>query len=69
MDDFRDWKYSSYGTILTDKPTHLQRDTVLDWFGGKDEIIKRHDEMEKDKVFPGWEYRQFFRESIIELNL
>ena len=35
IDDFRDWPYSSYKTILSDKPTHLQRLTVLDWFGGR----------------------------------
>jgi len=40
--DFRAWKYSSYGSILADKPTFLQRDMVLDWFGGKDEYIKLH---------------------------
>jgi REP element-mobilizing transposase RayT len=42
VNDFRDWKYSSYGTLLTDKATHLERDAVLDWFGGKDEYIQRH---------------------------
>ena len=41
--DFRDWKYSSYGVILTDKPTSIHRDYVLDWFGGKDSYRELHE--------------------------
>jgi putative transposase len=33
--DFRDWLHSSYRAIVSDKPTRLQRDVVLDWFGGR----------------------------------
>ncbi len=40
--DFRDWKYSSYDAMLTEKTTHLQRDVVLDWFGGKTQYLERH---------------------------
>jgi len=43
VEDFRDWKYSSYGTILSEKPTRLQRDVVLDWFGGKGQYIGLHE--------------------------
>ncbi len=32
VDDFRDWTYSSYHAILSQKPTRLKRDAVLDWF-------------------------------------
>lgn len=46
--DFRDWKYSSYGVFLSDKPTKLQRDTVLDWFCGKDGYLKLHEEWVTD---------------------
>jgi putative transposase len=42
VEDFRDWKYSSYGILLADTPTSLQRDVVLDWFGGKDEYLNLH---------------------------
>jgi len=48
VDDFRDWKYSSYGLILADKPSFLQRDTVLDWFGGKDQYLERSAEWVTD---------------------
>lgn len=29
-----DWKWSSYNTILSLKPTKLLRQETLDWFGG-----------------------------------
>ncbi len=48
VDDFRDWKYSSYGVLLSDKPTKIQRDIVLDWFGGKDGYLKLHEEWVTD---------------------
>ena len=45
VDDFREWRWSSYGIMLSEKPTHLQRVQVLEWFGGKPQYIKRHAEM------------------------
>ena len=44
VDDFRDWKWSSYEIIADEKPTKLQREIVLDWFGGKDGYLKLHEE-------------------------
>jgi hypothetical protein len=40
--DFRDWKWSSYGILLVEKPTKLKRDIVLDWFGGKESYLELH---------------------------
>ena len=42
--NFQDYQWSSYQSILSDKPTHLKREVVLDWFGGKEEFIKMHKE-------------------------
>jgi REP element-mobilizing transposase RayT len=42
VEDFRDWKWSSYGGILSRKSTKLSRDIVLGWFGGKDQYIELH---------------------------
>jgi hypothetical protein len=39
VDDFREWPYSSYDVVLTEKRTRLQRDVVLDWFGGPQEFM------------------------------
>jgi putative transposase len=48
VEDFRDWKYSSYGVLIADKPTKLQRDIVLDWFGGREGYLKLHEEWVTD---------------------
>jgi len=42
VDDFRDWPYSSYHALLSRKPTHLQRDTVLAWFEGSERFEEFH---------------------------
>jgi putative transposase len=42
VEGFRNWRYSSYGMLLTNTPTFLQRDVVLDWFGGKEKYRKLH---------------------------
>lgn len=34
VDDFRDWPYSSYHALAGEKPTRLDRATLLDWMGG-----------------------------------
>lgn len=48
VDDFRDWKYSSYGIILSEKRTSLNRKEVLDWFGGKQSYLDLHNEWVTD---------------------
>ncbi|MDO8588853.1 MAG: hypothetical protein Q7T82_17635 [Armatimonadota bacterium] len=40
--DFRDWPYSSYHALLSDKPTRLARPVVLDWFGGPQLLRQVH---------------------------
>ena len=42
--NFQDYPWSSYNSILSDKPTHLKREEVLDWFGGRELFIKIHKE-------------------------
>ncbi len=50
-----DWKYSSYGSILSDRPTLLSRNNAIDWFGSADEFKRFHNShtviLEED-----WEY-------------
>lgn len=43
--DFRDWKWSSYAALISDKPTRLKRDAVLKWFGGKQDFLDLHQEL------------------------
>ncbi|MFZ1528897.1 MAG: hypothetical protein WAT19_09105 [Ferruginibacter sp.] len=42
MKDFREYKWSSYLSILSNNPTHIMRSKALDWFGGKEQFIKLH---------------------------
>jgi putative transposase len=42
VDDFRDYPWSSYGTMLSMKPTRLQREKVIGWFNSKGEFNDQH---------------------------
>ena len=43
--DFTKYQWSSWQTILSDKPTLLLRKEVIDWFGSLQNLIKTHEEM------------------------
>ena len=42
LKDFRDYPYSSYHSHLSQKPTKLERDSVLSWFGDKESYTVFH---------------------------
>ncbi|MBN2347606.1 MAG: hypothetical protein JXJ22_02145 [Bacteroidales bacterium] len=42
INDFKQYRYSSYNILLTDKPTHLNRSELLNWFIDKEDFIKFH---------------------------
>ena len=42
VDDYRDWPYSSYRAIISDRPTHLEWVETLAWFGGKEGLQENH---------------------------
>jgi len=46
--DFRDWKYSSYGIILTRKPTVIKHDAVMKWFGKREDYLSLHSQWVTD---------------------
>jgi REP element-mobilizing transposase RayT len=48
--DFRDWKWSSYGALLSNLPTQLSREQVLDWFDGSHNFVKMHLNVMLDKA-------------------
>jgi len=57
--DFRDWKYSSYGILLTTKHTIVNRDKVMKWFGNKDDYLSLHNDWvaeAQSKWFAGNDY-------------
>ena len=53
VDDFRSWKWSSYGVLYSDNPTILNRAVVMDWFGGREEYLNLHKELFYEKE-TGW---------------
>ena len=42
VSDFREYPWSSYGTIISLKPSRLQRAKVIGWFNNKGEFIDQH---------------------------
>ena len=48
--DFQDWKYSSYGVILTPNGKHtvIKREEVMKWFGTRDDYLVLHDQWVTD---------------------
>jgi len=52
-DDFRNWPFSSYQAILTKQPTRVQRDEVLEWFGGLEGFLRHHEvEIDSRQIAP-----------------
>jgi REP element-mobilizing transposase RayT len=47
--DFRDWPYSSYQALLSDRPTFLHREQVLAWFNGRVEFDALHQMLTDEK--------------------
>lgn len=41
-DNYKDYPWSSYGSIVSAKPTKLNRNQVLDWFDGKGNFVDTH---------------------------
>lgn len=48
------WKYSSYGSMLSNKTTALKREAVLDWFGG-DTLFQTHHHDKANFLSLEWE--------------
>ena len=46
--DFRDWKYSSYGVILNEKTTVINREEVMKWFGNRADYLSLHNQWMTD---------------------
>ena len=59
IDDYRDWPFSSYHDIISQKPTQLSRETALSWFNGSDGLIQYHEKVAdfteiKDLIDDDW---------------
>lgn len=47
INDFKNWRWSSYNSIISSKKTKLRREDILEWFGGRDEFVTFHNENRK----------------------
>jgi putative transposase len=45
--DFKQYQWSSWHDLISESPTELLRQELLDWFGNKDLFIRTHKEMTK----------------------
>src|SRR4051812_40416336 len=47
--DFAEWPYSSFHKLISDGDSFLNKHAVLDWFGGKENLISSHRNYVKQK--------------------
>ncbi|MBN1248714.1 MAG: hypothetical protein JXC32_13730 [Anaerolineae bacterium] len=50
VEDFREWPYSSYGALLSGRPTRLNREAVLEGLGGRDMFVAAHGNAEYEDI-------------------
>lgn len=46
VEDFRDWNFSSYHDLISNAPTRLQRDKIMELFGSREDFIRIHKEIQ-----------------------
>ncbi len=49
VSDFREWRWSSYGDVFTHSPTIIDRELVLEWFGGLENYRDVHQKWVSDE--------------------
>jgi REP element-mobilizing transposase RayT len=42
VDDLRDWRYSSYDALANGRPSRLNRNEVISWFGSESNFVASH---------------------------
>ena len=45
-DDFREWNYSSHHLLVSEAPTRLQRERVIELFGSREDFVRIHQEIQ-----------------------
>lgn len=46
VNDFREWIYSSYHLLVSEAPTRLQRERVIQLFGSREDFVRIHQEIQ-----------------------
>ncbi|MBK9571110.1 MAG: hypothetical protein IPO53_15160 [Chitinophagaceae bacterium] len=47
LKDFKDYKWSSWQTLIAEGESSLLRNELFNWFGNKESFIKTHEELTK----------------------
>ena len=51
VDDYRKYRFSSYQAFVSEKPTSLDKDVVISWFGSLADFIEYHNYLQQeDKI-------------------
>lgn len=50
VEDYRDYPWSSYGTLISTSKTNIQREKVIGWFNGEGKFVIKHSQ--KDFSLP-----------------
>jgi putative transposase len=45
VNDFRDWKWSSYAAYCSERPTNIQREEVIGWYGSQHAFIEAQQDL------------------------
>ena len=45
VNDFREWKYSSYHALIATQATHLKRDEIIGWFDNATGFMNAHQQL------------------------
>lgn len=48
-DDYCNYPYSSFSALISLKPTYIEREKVLEWFGGREGFLNFHSSMDEWK--------------------
>ena len=57
-DRVQDWRFTSFHAMVSEQETQLERETVLEWFGGKENFLAVHqfDAGDWRDFDPDWEF-------------
>lgn len=50
VEDFRDWPYSSYHALNSERPTRVRRDAVHEWFQGQVALVDAHTDQDDTAI-------------------
>ena len=45
IDDFRNWKWSSYSAYCSNQPSNIQREEVIAWYGSQRSFVDAHTDL------------------------